>query len=329
VSKCYNHLDTSDGVDPDQIVTVSAKQGRSISRPCQAGADGNLSKLGLFRAKSVNDNLGLQIPNLDTIIGGGTQPVTVRAEAKRVNNLSSIQRIKTLAFVQVPEHGGSILSSRGTEGAIRGDTDSVEVTRVSHKIVAELAVGKGKDLDKSVPSARNNQRDRLGRAEANARDPVRVPLGLSGGDGVLAFSESVPELDALVAGSRNNLTIVNGKGHRKNILSVSDKTTSRLSGMDLPKSESAVPRSTQGELAITGDDNVRDKVRVSSKGTTGVSVLAVGARAGEGPHDDALVARRREEQVGVLRGGGEGSDPVTVALESSAQSKSFRHGRCR
>ena len=107
---------------------------------------------------------------------------------------------------------------------------------------------------------------------------------------------------------------------------MSDETTSRLSGMNLPETESSVPRATQGELSIAGDDNVRHKMGVTAKSTTSESVLVVVARMGERPNDDALVARRRKKQVGIFSGGGEGGDPVAVALERSAQSKCFGHG---
>lgn len=47
---------------------------------------------------------------------------------------------------------------------------------------------------------------------------------------------------------------------------------------------------------------------------------------GEAPDKDGLVTRSRKDKVGVLRGGGDGGDPVRVALEGSAEAKSFGHG---
>ena len=121
-----------------------------------------------------------------------------------------------------------------------------------------LQLVRDKDLDKTIPSARDNERDALGRRKANARDPFSVSLAFSGSNGVLAFSESVPELDGLVARSRDNLTIVHRKGNTENILFVSDETTSRLSRVDFPKTKSTIPRSAQGKLTVTANHNVAE-----------------------------------------------------------------------
>ena len=106
-----------------------------------------------LRSQGVNNNLGLQIPDLDALVSGGAQPVSVRGEDKRVNDFTSIKRVEALALVQVPKHGSSVLSSRGTERTIGRHADSVEVSGVSDEVVAELAVGQVPDLDKTVPTA--------------------------------------------------------------------------------------------------------------------------------------------------------------------------------
>lgn len=56
---------------------------------------------------------------------------------------------------------------------------------------------------------------------------------------------------------------------------------------------------SQSELAIGGDDNLRDEVRVARERAVGVAVLVLPTL--QLPHDDALVARRRHDHVGVLR----------------------------
>lgn len=72
-------------------------------------------------------------------------------------------------------------------------------------IQLELAVGQVPDLDGAIPASRDDDRIDLVGREANARDPVAVTVFL---DGVFALSESVPQLDGLVARSGNDLTIV-------------------------------------------------------------------------------------------------------------------------
>jgi len=208
-----------------------------------------------------------------------------------VDDLSGIKAVKTLALIQIPKHGGTILTSRGTQGAIGRNTDSVEVSSVSNKVIAELAVGQSPNLDKTIPSTGYNEWDRLGRAETDAGYPLGVTFGISA-NGVLAFAEGVPKLDGLVTRSRNDLTVVHAEGNGENILGVSYETTSGASRVDLPETKGAVPRSGEGELSIGGDDNVGDEVVVSTEGAVGVSVLVglnvfgVGGLVGEVPDED-------------------------------------------
>jgi len=166
----------------------------------------------------------------------------------------------------------------------------------------------------------------LARAETNARNPLRVTLGISS-NSVFALSKSVPKLNSLVTGSRNNLTVINREGNGEDILSVSNETTGGFSTVDLPKAESSIPRSREGELTIGGDDNITDEVGVSPQSTLGISVrVVIATRVGEAPDKDGLVTRSGKDEVGVLGGGGDGGDPVVVALEGSAEAKSFGHG---
>ena len=104
-------------------------------------------------SQGVNNNLGFQVPDLDTLISGSAQPVSVGGEDKRVDDFTSIKGVKALAFVQVPKHGSSVLSSGSTERAIGGNADSVEVSVVSNEVVAELAVGQCPNLNKTIPTA--------------------------------------------------------------------------------------------------------------------------------------------------------------------------------
>ncbi len=50
-------------------------------------------------------------PDLDARSCGGTQPVSVGTEAERVDDMTAVQRVQMLAFVQIPEHGLSVLNT--------------------------------------------------------------------------------------------------------------------------------------------------------------------------------------------------------------------------
>jgi len=147
-----------------------------------------------------------------------------------VDDFTSIKTVETLSFVQVPKHGGSILSSGSTEGSIRGYTYGVNVSSVSNEVVSELAVSQGPNLDKTIPSTGYNKWYLYRRAETNAGYPFRMSSSiLVLADGVLALSKSVPKLDRLITTSRNDLTVVNRESNRQNILGVIHETTSGLS----------------------------------------------------------------------------------------------------
>mmetsp|Transcript_18060 Transcript_18060/g.37881 ORF Transcript_18060/g.37881 Transcript_18060/m.37881 type:complete len:298 (+) Transcript_18060:303-1196(+) len=286
-----------------------------------------ISSVKLLRSQSVNNDLRLQVPDLDALIGGSTQPVPVGRKDERVDNFTCIETVETLSLVEIPEHGSSVFSSRRTERTIGRDANGVEVTGVSNKVVAEFAVGQRPDLDKSVPSARDDEGNALRRTETNAGDPLGVSFGIVS-DGVFALSEGVPKLDGLITSTTDDLTVVNTEGNTQDILRVSDETTGSASGIDLPKAESSVPGSGECELSITGDDDVADEMAVSAEGALGVAVRVIFAGAGvsEAPDQDGFVARCGQDEVGILGGGGDGGHPVGVAPQASTEAKSFAHG---
>jgi hypothetical protein len=60
-------------------------------------------------------------------------------------------------------------------------------------------------------------------------------------DGELAITESVPQLDCSIPRSRNNLSVIGGKGNGENIVGVSDESSSGSTSGELPETESLVP----------------------------------------------------------------------------------------
>jgi len=132
---------------------------------------------------------------------------------------------------------------------------------VAYEVVLDLAVAKAPNLDEFVPSARNDDGCLGVGAEANAANPLSVSSLLKG---VLAFTEDVPQLDGLVAGSRDNLAVVRGESNREHILGVANEAAGGGTGVDVPQAEHAIPRARQSELAIRRHDNILNEVSVSS-----------------------------------------------------------------
>ena len=86
-----------------------------------------LLALSLERLQLLDNTLTLQIPDHDTTARCSTKPVSGRREAQSVNLILCFERVEMFRVIQVPEHGCAVLAARCTEGAIRGDSDSVDI----------------------------------------------------------------------------------------------------------------------------------------------------------------------------------------------------------
>ena len=124
------------------------------------------------------------------------------------------------------------------------------------------------NLDNLVPSSGDDDRVERIRGESDARDPFGVTVL---GDVELAFSKGVPKLDGSISGSRDDLSVIGGEGDGEDVGGVTDESTSRQSGVEIPKSKSLVPRGGEGELTVGGDDDVGDESVVSGEDSLGES----------------------------------------------------------
>ena len=106
-------------------------------------------------------------------------------------------------------------------------------------------------------------------------------------DVVFAFTEGIPELDTAVARAGDDLSVVGAEADGQDIGGVADETTCGETSVEVPETEGVVPRGGKRELAVGGDDDVRDEVVVSVEDALGVTVLVL--LASELPDDDRLV----------------------------------------
>lgn len=81
-------------------------------------------------------------------------------------------------------------------------------------------------------------------------------------DIVLALPECIPQLDSLVTGARDDLSIVGAEADRENIGSVTKKTTSGQPSVKIPQAKCVIPGRRQGELTIGRNDNIGNKMVV-------------------------------------------------------------------
>ena len=105
----------------------------------------------------VHHDLGLEVPDLDRERRRRAEPVAVRREDERVDDVAGIEGIQALALVQVPEHGRAIFTTRSAERAVGRDGDGVQVSGVANEVREELARVEVPDLDELVPAARDDE----------------------------------------------------------------------------------------------------------------------------------------------------------------------------
>jgi len=75
-----------------------------------------------YRARVIRKYLlAFQIEDLDAAGSSSTQPVSVRAEDESVDDVTSFQGVQMFSFIQIPQHGDTILSTRRSKRAIRRD----------------------------------------------------------------------------------------------------------------------------------------------------------------------------------------------------------------
>jgi hypothetical protein len=131
------------------VVSVSSKQSLSIRAPCQAHTfwvSALLANLDVLWLQLIHLALLLQVEDDDAAGRGCAQPVSIWRENEGVDLIASSEGIKVLGLVQVPKHGGSILSTGRAEGSIWGDGNGVDVAGVSDVVGLEFAGGKFPDL---------------------------------------------------------------------------------------------------------------------------------------------------------------------------------------
>ena len=56
------------------------------------------------------------------------------------------QGVEMLGFVEIPQHGCAVFAARGTEGAVGGDGDGVDVAGVADMVGLDAAGGEFPDL---------------------------------------------------------------------------------------------------------------------------------------------------------------------------------------
>lgn len=130
------------------------------------------------------------------------------------------------------------------------DTSLDDLLRKKPRVIAYL--------DELVPAGGDNDGVLGVGAEANAGDPLSVALV---GDGELAVTEGVPQLDGAVTGTGDDLAVVGGERDGQNVVGVADKSAGGVTGGQLPETERLVPGGGQSVGTVGGDHLFAKKKR--------------------------------------------------------------------
>ena len=163
--RCTRLSAAHDTPGTDLVVGVTGEQGLAIGGPGEGdalGLAGLLADLDVLGLELVNLGLLLKVEDDDGRGGGGAEPVAVGGEDKGVDLVTGGERVEVLGLVQVPEHGGSVLTTGGAQGAIGRDGDGVDVSGVTDVVGLDAAGSEFPDLDDvSLETRQNSKTSRL------------------------------------------------------------------------------------------------------------------------------------------------------------------------
>lgn len=133
-----------DAPGADLVVGVTSEEGLAIGGPGEGntlGLSALLANLDVLGLELVNLALLLEVEDDDARGGGSAQPVAVGGEDEGVDLVTGVERVEVLALVQVPEHGGTVLTTGSAEGTVGGDGDGVDVAGVTDVVGLDTASG--------------------------------------------------------------------------------------------------------------------------------------------------------------------------------------------
>lgn len=280
--------------DTDCIIRAASIQSGAISGPSKGYAARNTDSGDGLKLDVVDDILAQEIPDLNGRLGGRAEPVAHGAEDEAVDHIAGLERVQMLGSIQVPQHDGAVLATRGAQGTIGRDGNNVDVATMAKVIDAQVRRLRLQvpDLDDTIPTRRHNQGvGSIGR-EADARDPLGVAGSgsartIGSREVTLQLTTGVPDLDGLVAATRNNKAVVGRERDGEDLGIVANKADLSLALGEVPQAHRLVRRAGNGKKAVTRQGNVVHKVIVAMKGLLGGGkVFAIASNL---PDDRGLV----------------------------------------
>lgn len=242
-----------DLVDSDVVVGETGEEQVSALVPCETGAADGLGVLGGVGAfhgggLELHDELfGGEVPHADAGLGSEDEPVLLGGEEHAVDGRLNVGLSEELAVDEVPDDGEAVLATGSEVGGLGGHVEGVDLSLVSHEGVLQAHGLVVPDLDGLVPGGADDDGVLGVLVEFDAGNPVGVSVLL---DGELALSHGVPNLQVFVSATAGNLSVVGGKRNSEHVSGVTNESSAGDTLLDVPESESTVPRSTQAISAI-------------------------------------------------------------------------------
>jgi len=180
-----------------------------------------------------------QIVHSDSVFSTNNKPVDLGGEKKNVNWGLGIDLIQVSTFNKVPNVDLAISSTGSNEHGVLSEVKAVDLGLVSNEGVHQTHGLVIPDLDGSIPRSRDDNWVSGVVIESNAGNPVKMWILV---DGELANTIDVPDLDALVDGARDDLSVIWGESNREDILSVTKESLEGAALVQVPESDSSIPR---------------------------------------------------------------------------------------
>lgn len=313
----------------DSSIRAAAVNLVSVGRPGNSSAGWALLLLVLLVHSDLGEEVLLlsgQIPDLDTSVGGGSQPLVLGVEREGVDLGFALELgLWRLQVEVVPDLDDLVLTTGGDVHAVSGDVQSVDdgLVGLDGSNDSEDAVP---DLEFAVPTDGSIVLGLGGLGESDSGDPVFVVVlvmwRLRGGD--LALSQSVPQFDGFLNTGGENLSVVSGESAGEQFFVVANEVSDALAGSEIPKSHGLVPRRGHDKSVVVRDRQVTDEVRVTSQAFERSAGLAVDLAWVQVPDDKSLISGSGDQDdiVFISIGGGavasdDRSDGVTMAVKDT------------
>jgi len=186
----------------------------------------------------LEDFLGGEVDNLNSLLGSNNEPVEFLREENAVNGGFAVDLSEELSLDEIPNHNLTVTGSGSQESGVVYHVERVDLSLVSDESVHQVHVQVVPHLDGLIPGGGDADSGLLCVIESNTGNGIGVLVLV---DSVLAFGTSVPDLDSGVESTGDNLTIIMGNGDGENILGVANKLADSSSLSNVPEADSAVP----------------------------------------------------------------------------------------